>query len=256
MSSNPTLNSTQFNAPFDLPGPGQLPNPSAQSNAQFTAPFDLPNTIQLSPTQGNFQFKPDWNVESFETFSNITELNPEQFRNAFSTAKQPGPKAALLRFRPGPITKGAVFNDYTNIIPTGESTAKSLFGFMAAAAVATIGIPQIGQAANQLIDPLSNPGESRYATLPLNHLTSNIPGTNVPYPVKYLDFRSRLAYSTIGNPDSLNVVQDIKQDLGNLRLDGTSAATRGSGKAALYAAAAASPLGPYSVFNLDGVGKS
>lgn len=282
--SNPTLNSTQFNAPFDLPGPGQLSNPTQIVPPQFNAPFDiLPNTIIISPTmggvmsgqfstnissgptfinptQGSFQFKPDWNVESFQTFTNITE----EYMNSISvnslstgnTVQQPGGILALLKFRDGPITKGAVFNNYTNVIPTFGSVLKSALGFAAASGVALSGIPQIGQAANQLIEPIANPGESRYSTLPLQHLTSNIPGTNVPYPVKYLDFRSRLPYATIGVPDSLNVVQDTLQSLSNLRLDGASAATRGSGKAALYAAAAASPLGPYAVFNLDGVGKS
>ena len=288
--SNPTLNSTQFNAPFDLPGPGQLTNPSAQDATQFNAPFDiLPNTVLPSPvmggvmsnqfstnissgptfanpTQGSFQFKPDWNAESFQTFTNITE----EFMNSISvnslsmlinlssgkTVQQPGGTLALLKFRDGPISKGAVFNNYTNVIPTFGSVLQSALGFGAASGVALTGIPQIGQAANQLIEPISNPGESRYSTLPLQHLTSNIPGTNVPSPVKYLDFRSRLAYATIGVPDSLNVVQDTIQSISNLRLDGASAATRGSGKAALYAAAAASPFGPYSVFNLDGVGKS
>jgi hypothetical protein len=278
--SNPTLNSTQFTAPFDLPGPGQLSNPTTIDATQFVAPYDiLPNPTMPSPatagvlsgqfstninsgptftnpTLGSFQFKPDWNVESFQTFTNITDLNQEQFKNEFSTTEQPGPKAVLLKFRNGPIKKGAVFNNYTNIIPTFGSALRTGLGFAANAGVALTGLPQIGQAANQLIDPIGNPGESRYSTLPLQHLTSNILGTNIPSPVKYLDFRSRLPYATIGVTDSLNVVQDTLQALGNLRLDGASAATRGSGKAALYAAAAASPFGPYSVFNLDGVGKS
>ena len=279
--SNPTLNSTQFNAPFDLPGPGQLPNPSTQDATQFNAPYDiLPNPVLPSPlmggvmsnqfstnvssgptltnpTQGSFQFKPDWNAESFQTFINITEEYMNSISvESLSTGQQPGGTLALLKFRDGPIGKGAVFNNYTNVIPTVGSVLQSALGFGAAAGVALTGIPQIGQAANQLIEPISNAAESKYFTLPLQHLTSNIPGTNVPSPVKYLDFRSRQAYATIGVPDSLNAVQDTIQALSNVRLDGISAATRGSGKAALYAAAAASPFGPYSVFNLDGVGKS
>jgi hypothetical protein len=356
MNNNPTVGSTQFNAPFDIQPNPQLPNPSAQNNVQFTAPFDItPNTIYTNPTTGqtqfvtnfnppgfstpllqdnptsnaafvpnfdspigatativdnptltqpqfvtnfnppgfstpnpisnptygSFQFKSNWMSENFEVFNNDTtqapgqfdttkpldqfaqvfkndtKQSPDQFINGFSTAVQPVSEYSVLRYRSGSIQRGgAVFNNYTNVIPTFGSVLKSALGFGAASAVALTGIPQIGQSANQLIEPISNPNESKYSTLPYQHLSSNIPGTRIPYPAKYLDFRSRLAYSTIGVPDNLNGLQDTLQGLSNLRLDGASAATRGSGKAALYAAAAASPLGAYSVFNLDGAGKS
>ena len=277
--SNPTLNNTQFTAPFNIlpdivyTNPtnkyssqfatqldvvrNPLSNPTTVNATQFVAPYDiLPNTTMPSPaTAGVLSGQFSTNINSGPTFTNPT-LGSFQFNNEFSTTDQSDPKNKLNKFRDGPITKGEVFNNYTNIIPTFGSALRTGLGFAANAGVALTGLPQIGQAANQLIEPIGNPGESRYSTLPLQHLTTNIIGTNIPSPVKYLDFRSRLPYATIGVTDNLNVAQDTLQALGNLRLDGVSAATRGSGKAALYAAAAASPFGPYSVFNLDGVGKS
>ena len=194
MNNNPTIGSTQFNAPFDITPNPQLPNPSAQNNVQFNAPFDItPNTIYTNPTNGqpqfvtnfnpagfstpllqdnptsnavfvsnfdspigatativdnptltqpqfvtnfnppgfstpnpisnptfgSFQFKSSWMSENFEVFNNDTTRSPDQFINGFSTAAQPTSEYSVLQYRTGPIQRGgAVFNNYTNVIPT------------------------------------------------------------------------------------------------------------------------------------------
>lgn len=96
------------------------------------------------------------------------------------------------------------------------------------------GIPQVAQIGQSIVDSSNNYSiRSTYAVAdPKNNFS--IPG------VAYPDFRARKGYR---NPLEI-------------RLDGASAATRGSIKAAIYAAANASYIGPYSIFNLDGVGKS
>jgi hypothetical protein len=96
------------------------------------------------------------------------------------------------------------------------------------------GIPQVAQIGQSIVDNSTNYSiRSTYAVAdPRNNFS--IPG------VAYPDFRARKGYK---NPLEI-------------RLDGASAATRGSIKAAIYAAANASYVGPYSIFNLDGQGKS
>jgi hypothetical protein len=96
------------------------------------------------------------------------------------------------------------------------------------------GIPQVAQIGQSIVDNSTNYSiRSTYAVAdPRNNFS--IPG------IAYPDFRARKGYK---NPLEI-------------RLDGASAATRGSIKAAIYAAANASYVGPYSIFNLDGQGKS
>jgi hypothetical protein len=95
------------------------------------------------------------------------------------------------------------------------------------------GIPQVAQIGNSVVDLA---GGSR----PTNQYSvSELGSYNDIAGVKYPDFRSRKGY----NPPLV-------------RLDGVAAAFRGSVIAGVYAAASATPFGPYSVFNLDGVGQT
>lgn len=97
------------------------------------------------------------------------------------------------------------------------------------------GIPQVAQIGQSMLN-----GSDNYSIY--NQYQVADAGNNKPiFGVKYPDFRSRKGYGT--NPVGT-------------RLDGLGAALRGSIKAGIYAAATASPLGAYSIFNLDGVGKT
>jgi hypothetical protein len=95
------------------------------------------------------------------------------------------------------------------------------------------GIPQVAQVGNSLLGASTNSSPlEQYAVSELGSYR-DIPG------ILYPDFRARKGYIPPMN-----------------RVDGASAALRGSILAGVYAAASLSPLGPYSVFNLDGVGKT
>ena len=97
------------------------------------------------------------------------------------------------------------------------------------------GVPQVAQLGQSMLNSSDN------YSIYNQYQVANV-GNNKPiFGVKYPDFRSRKGYRT--NP------------IGT-RLDGLGAALRGSIKAGIYAAATASPLGAYSIFNLDGAGKT
>jgi hypothetical protein len=114
------------------------------------------------------------------------------------------------------------------------NVAQQLTGLAIGSLASFGGIPQVAQIGQSIVDSSNNYSIlSTYAVAdPRNNFS--IPG------VAYPDFRARKGYR---NPLEI-------------RLDGASAATRGSIKAAIYAAANASYVGPYSIFNLDGQGKS
>jgi len=114
------------------------------------------------------------------------------------------------------------------------NVAQQLTGLAIGSLASFGGIPQVAQIGQSIVDSSNNYSiRSTYAVAdPRNNFS--IPG------VAYPDFRARKGYK---NPLEI-------------RLDGASAATRGSIKAAIYAAANASYVGPYSIFNLDGQGKS
>jgi len=97
------------------------------------------------------------------------------------------------------------------------------------------GIPQVAQIGQSMLNSSDN--YSIYNQYQVAAIGNNKP-INI---VKYPDSRSRKGYRT--NPVGT-------------RLDGLGAALRGSIKAGIYAAATASPLGAYSIFNLDGFGKT
>jgi len=97
------------------------------------------------------------------------------------------------------------------------------------------GIPQVAQIGQSMLN-----GSDNYSIYD-QYQVANVANNKPIFGVKYPDFRSRKGYGT--NPVGT-------------RLDGLGAALRGSIKAGIYAAATASPLGAYSIFNLDGVGKT
>lgn len=113
---------------------------------------------------------------------------------------------------------------------TGIGIGASIIGSLS-------GVPQVTQITNSLLNLTPPSLTSTYTTLEKSQFKP-VPG------VQYSDFRSRL------------ILQNTLQNSTKIRLDGASATLRGSKRAAIYAAAAASPAGAYSIFNLDGSGKS
>lgn len=121
---------------------------------------------------------------------------------------------------------------HTTNIQLGNIT-QNIAGFSTNILGSQTGIPQVAQVGNSLLESSNNYSvKNQYAVAELRS-NRDIPG------VQYPDFRARKGY-----------IPPL------FRLDGTSAATRGSIIGAMYAAASSTPLGPYSVFNLDGVGKT
>lgn len=176
--SNPTLNSSQFNAPFNI----------------------LPDVIYTNPTTG--KIKPV-----------VTSWTPLPAQN-------------------------------TNI--TIKNTTKQLLGFGALAASSFVGIPQVSQIANSILSTGDTLSPS-YSTLPLNKLF------NPPF-VKYSDFRSRINLDLSNGDLELSAVNKVTSFASTRRLDGASSLLRGSVIGGAYAAASASPIGAYSIFNLNGNG--
>ena len=110
------------------------------------------------------------------------------------------------------------------------------------------GLPQLSQVGSSLTEQ-----SAEYSVKSLYNVGPE--QSQKPFPgVKYADFRSRKAKWD----GSLSGFKGFGKNASNAikasRLDGTQAATRGNLKAGIYAAAAASPAGAYSVFNLEGAG--
>jgi hypothetical protein len=110
------------------------------------------------------------------------------------------------------------------------NTAQNVAGYSTNLLSGATGIPQVAQVGNSLLGSSTNYSPLRQFQVSQLNSYRDIPG------IAYPDFRAR-------KPGF------------SRRLDGTSAATRGSVFAGVYAAASIS-TGPYAVFNLDGVGKT
>jgi hypothetical protein len=131
---------------------------------------------------------------------------------------------------------------------TNQSIAtlgRQLTGMAAGSVASLAGVPQISQATNAILnygDGLSSP----YRSLPLNNINKKLIAgrTNI-------DFRS-IPYIDLQGKDPSTITGLMPR-----RLDGLSAALRGSGKAAVMAALNATPyVGAYTVFNLSGLGRT
>lgn len=188
-------------------------NPTFTNPGQFVSPFNiLPDTKYPSP----------YNTAPFPEF---TLKNSEKLDIATNSQ--------IRNWTPGtPI--------HTNV--NVKTTAGNLLGLAALSFGSLTGIPQIGQVGESLVSGLSDSLSGTYTALPFDKLRVT------PYN-KFSDFRSRM-----------NVDLDSEVGFGNQalaftttrKLNGLSASLRGSIKAGIYAAASATPTGPYSIFNLDG----
>ena len=157
-------------------------------------------------------------------------------------------------------TTDTFFGQNTNITP--KNLVSQALGIGSTLGGSLIGIPQVTQIGNTLINQFDGLNPAPYLTLPKNRLKPVIG-------IKYSDFRSRFTFpgaklkqqldSDNNNSDEnsenfFNTTNQTAAYLSSRRLDGTSALTRGSFKAGAYAAASLTPVGAYSIFNLDGFG--
>jgi len=204
-----------------------MSNPTLSAGSQFTGPFNiLPDVIYTNPTTATGN-------QYIVSIESPTAPTPKQFISSIE---------GWNNWAPGIATN-------TNITVGG--TVTKLIGATVLSAASGLGIPQVAQFGQSIIEYGSQEINTtisipQYATLTLGQLKS-FPG------VLYSDFRSRISYSATSNP---NVADDASNRISGLRLDGTSAAIRRSFKAGAYAIASALPVGAYSIFNLNGAGKS
>jgi len=112
-----------------------------------------------------------------------------------------------------------------------EAGLASGIGAVGTIGAGLFGVPAISNVVGNFLQ-LANPAPT-YLTLNYDNLF-NIPG------VYLQDFRA---------------MRILTGNVSKIRLDGISAAIRGSVKGAIYAGASAIPTGPYIAFNLDGPGK-
>jgi len=173
---------------------------------------------------------------------NPTVAAPSQFISPYDIL----PNVLLIRDNPTTQTtaigRGGIGNmpSYTmNVSNTNTQfldAGQRLLGIATLSAASFLGVPQLAQIPNGMIDiTTKNSVYREYATSPLDQL-NDIPG------IKYQDFRLRKGTLT-GNAGTILT----------RRLDGTAAATRKSITAAIYAGVSAT-IGAYSTFNRDGVG--
>jgi hypothetical protein len=185
-----------------MPINNRITNPTILASSQFVAPFDILPNIVL-------------------TRQNPTINPPKKYDN-------PTPNADYVM---------NVQNTNIQIADTGKRTAATL----ALSAASFLGVPQLAQIPNGLLDTSNKNSIYReYSTSPLNQL-NDIPG------IKYQDFRLRKGTFSFKSAGA------VVEGLVSRRLDGTAAATRKSPTAAIYAGLAAT-IGAYSTFNRDGVG--
>ena len=221
--TNPTISTVgQFNAPYDISIlTNQIllyknPNPTINLSSQFIAPYDIPNKIPIF-------LQPDFGINNYDKAS-----------------AEPTQENQYTSWKPDPELN-------TNI--SAESALLKLGGLAAGVGGGILGVTAIGNAGNALFANYSRDGfdslSGIYVTTPKKALsTKNFPINTV----KYGDFRSRyypvLSDNNFGG-QAIALVTTKK-------LDGTAAAFRSKGKVSIiYASLSTTPVGPYSVFNLE-----
>ena len=272
--SNPTIgNESQFNAPFDILPNVIYTNPTTGAS-QFSTPIlystigestfnynysgEITNFLSKNPTTGTTQFSTpilypfggnqtfdyayplepasylDRNTTLFvdKTIYRPSDVSFDELKKQFRRATNDAPWTPIVSEQ---ITLTA---NSTNL--TGDALINKAIGFAGSAVGSTFGIPQVSQVTDSVLGQTGLVTTAIFSTLAFDQLKS-LPG------VKYADFRAR---KTLGNSGATGGASFAQS-----RLDGTSAIFRGSGRAAIYAAASANPLGGvYAVFNLDGMG--
>jgi hypothetical protein len=273
---NPTTQSpSQFTAPFNILPDILFPNVTnlAVNQAQFVGPFNiLPDPVMKNPTnsaQSKIQFKRPFNILPDTIFTNPTTANGSEVLPGLGGLyyRRPQDGFGIVYSADSALVNQEKINEVGNVdiinwtpsqyVHTNvnlNTTINNVLGLASLAAGSLMGIPQIGQVGAALINGFDDTLSGTYRTLPLNKLTNKLfPNSNINTPVLYPDFRSKL---NISLDSEVGVGNQLLSYAQSVRLDGFSAAFRGSIKAGIYSAAAATPIGPYSLFNLDGLGTS
>ena len=273
---NPTTQSpSQFTAPFNILPDILFPNITnlAVNQAQFVGPFNiLPDPVMKNPTnsaQSKIQFKRPFNILPDTIFTNPTTANGSEVLPGLGGLyyRRPQDAVGIVYSADSALVNQEKINEVGNVdiinwtpsqyVHTNvnlNTTINNVLGLASVTAGSLLGIPQIGQVGAALINGFDDTLSGTYRTLPLNKLTNKLfPGININTPVLYPDFRSKL---NISLDSEVGVGNQLLSYAQSVRLDGFSAAFRGSIKAGIYSAAAATPIGPYSLFNLDGLGTS
>lgn len=215
-----------------------ITNPTFKAPGQFKKPFDiLPNIILASadsipalPISAPSQF-----IDYFEPTVNWI---PDTTKNNFDITNYTKDTDGYIDTNSSAIwSPNQPENTNTSIETIGARAA----AFSLSSAGGFTGIPYVTQLGQSFFgvfgeDKLS--GE--YITLAQNQL-KRVPG------VLYADFRSRLGIQNESDKDSQAALSYVVSK----RLDGTAAAIRKGWRGAVYAGASVSPLGPYSIFNLE-----
>tara|TARA_R110000796_G_scaffold58552_1_gene135246 strand:+ start:5764 stop:7554 length:1791 start_codon:yes stop_codon:yes gene_type:complete len=266
MSSNPTTgNESQFNSSFNTTdNPGI--NPTLTHTTQFNDPFNiLPDRNYRSPLKPGIktgQFK-----TPYRTLFNLGAdplVNPTTILPILDTTMDG--LANQSQYESSWYYTSDDNSRYRNWYPSSpQSTNISSGGVLALTAnVAAAGFPYAGQIIQTVAGNaigLSTP----YSTLEKDQLTNQVlPGASVgDVPIssfiKYWDFRSRkgnLLKSATNATKLLNTRADgLSVALSPNRNTSKQGSNTRSFKALIYSAAAASPAGAYSVFNLNAPGK-
>ena len=214
--TNPTITATTI-----APIPIGNKNPTYGADLQFTEPYSVPrptNLYLLNPNNPSYtNFGIDYEKDSN---GNIKDIKGNV---------KSGPSAI---WQPSAATN-------TNV--TIQTATAKAFAFGASALGGFTGIPYVTQVGQSLTGEFGNDNLSgEFVTLQQDSLT-RIPG------IQYADFRSRkLPGLTISN-----LGQQTLASLSSVRADGLAASFRSKGIAQIYAKTSASPIGAYSVFNLE-----
>jgi hypothetical protein len=229
-----------------------MSNPTLTAGSQFAAPFNiLPDVIYTNPTAiatpPLLSFIMPW--ENWAPTINATDQPPvagalngvsaTDFFIGVATGTYTAADAQFISKNPAWKLWQAPAASSTNV--TAGSIGTKLIGSVILGAASGLGVPQVAQFGQSVVQSVFSTDRSldipQYSTLSLDQLK--------PFPgVLYSDFRAR------------RILKNFAKDVINIRLDGASALLRGSFKAGAYAAASALPIGAYSVFNLNGGGKS
>ena len=245
-----------------------IPNPTV-GVAQFTPTTVLGNQPTFNYTSSNDLIPTTLNdvVAAGPDLAALSQstANPTLLNNTYPYGpEQPGTFVVLPqstspvfisqfspRFASNPYSNTAVGIN-TNITP--KSVVGNLIGYASSILGSLSGIPQIGQVGQTAAGMFDS--TNTYITLAKDRLTRQ----GIRQYIKYPDFRSTFTFPKGDLFNETNATFETTNQtiayFANRRVDGLAAASRfgmdKSWKSTIYAAAAATPIGPYSVFNLDG----
>jgi hypothetical protein len=287
---NPTVGVSQF-FPNTFIGPDLtfnytssndfIPNPTV-GVAQFTPTTVLGNQLTFNYTSSNDLIPTTLNnvVGSGPDLAALSgsTANPTLMNNTYPYGpEQPG---AFGEIPPGPGSPGGTSGETvfisqftprpvpttinvdpavginTNITP--RSIVGNAIGYASSILGSLSGIPQIGQVGQTAAGMFDS--TNSYLTLAKDRLTRQ----GIRQFIKYPDFRSTFTFPKGDLFNETNATFETSNQtiayFTSRRVDGLAASTRlgmeRSWKSAIYAAAAVTPIGPYSVFNLDGIANS